>query len=121
MHAHATAANILYLGATSCRNADLNAAVNSVVDNGLAQVVTNSYGSAGEPASVADVASEHDTFLQAAAQGISMLFSSGDSGDETVATGKRHVDYEASDPYVTTVGGTALAVGPNNSYQFEQG
>jgi len=121
VHATAPQANILYVGATSCQNSDLNAAVNSVVDNGLAQIVTNSYGSAGEPKTVAAVQAEHDTFLQAAAQGISMLFSSGDSGDEKVATGTRQVDYEASDPYVTAVGGTALAVGPNNSYAFEQG
>ncbi len=50
-----------------------------------------------------------------------MLFSSGDSGDESAATGTRQVDYPASDPYVTAVGGTALAVGANNSYSFEQG
>jgi subtilase family serine protease len=31
------------------------------------------------------------------------------------------VDYEASDPFVTAVGGTALAVGKDNRYLFEQG
>ena len=31
------------------------------------------------------------------------------------------VPYEASDPFVTAVGGTALAVGKSNSYLFEQG
>lgn len=121
VHAMAPAANILYVGAQSCANPDINAAVNTVVDNSLAQVITNSYGSSGEPTSVADVAGEHQTFIQAAAQGISVLFSSGDSGDEIVNTGSRQVDYEASDPFVTAVGGTALAVGQNNNYLFEQG
>jgi subtilase family serine protease len=121
VHATAPQANILYVGASSCQNTDLNAAVNTVVDNELAQVVTNSYGSAGEPTSMADVAEEHQTFMQAAAEGISMLFSSGDSGDEVANTGTRQVDYEASDPYVTAVGGTALAVTRNNGYGFEQG
>ena len=119
-HAMAPAANILYVGATSCNNVDINAAVNSVVDNNLAQVITNSYGDAGEPP-LADVAEEHQTFIQAAAQGISVLFSSGDSGDEIANLGSRQVDYEASDPFVTAVGGTALAVGQSNNYLFEQG
>jgi subtilase family serine protease len=121
VHAMAPAANILYVGATSCDNPDLNAAVNTVVDNSLAQVVTNSYGSIGEPTSLADVAGEHQTFMQAAAQGISVLFSSGDSGDEIANSGSRQVDYEASDPFVTAVGGTSLAVGQSNNYLFEQG
>jgi subtilase family serine protease len=119
-HAMAPAANILYVGAQSCNDPDLDAAVNTVVDNSLAQVITNSYGRAGEPTSLADVAEEHQTFIQAAAQGISVLFSSGDNGDETT-TGTRQVDYEASDPFVTAVGGTALAVGQSNNYLFEQG
>jgi len=119
-HAMAPAANVLYVGASSCQNVDLNAAVNTVVDNSLAQVVTNSYGNTGET-SLADVAGEHQTFIQAAAQGISVLFSSGDAGDEIANSGSRQVDYEASDPFVTAVGGTSLAVGQNNNYLFEQG
>src|SRR4051812_45576805 len=120
-HATAPAANILYVGASSCQDADLNAAMNSVVDNELAQVISNSYGSTGEPASKADVAETHQTLLQAAAQGISVMFSSGDNGDEVASTGTRQVDYEASDPYATAVGGTALAVTKDNGYGFEQG
>ena len=37
-------------------------------------------------------------FLQAAAQGIGVLFSSGDNGDEIANTGTRQVDFPASDP-----------------------
>jgi len=121
VHAMAPAANILYVGGSSCYDSDLNAAVNSIVDNGLAQIITNSYGNVGEPASVADVAEEHQTNIQAAAQGISVLFSSGDDGDEIANTGSRQVDYTGSDPWVTAVGGTALAVGATNDYLFEQG
>jgi len=121
VHAMAPAANILYVGAQSCNDPDLNAAVNTVVDNSLAQVITNSYGDVGEPTSLAGVAEEHQTFIQAAAQGISVLFSSGDSGDEIANTSSRQVDWSASDPFVTAVGGTALAVGQNNNYLFEQG
>jgi subtilase family serine protease len=121
VHAMSPAANILYVGASSCQDLDLTAAVNTVVDNELAQVITNSYGSVGEPASVADVEETHQSLLQAAAQGISVMFSSGDSGDEVANTGTRQVDYSASDPFVTAVGGTSLAVGAANAYLFEQG
>ena len=121
VHASAPKADVLYVGAASCASADLNAAVNHVVDHGLADVVTNSYGSVGEPPSKADVAATHQTFVQAAAQGISVMFSSGDSGDEIANTGTRQVDYSASDPFVTAVGGTSLAVTSSNGYGFEQG
>ncbi|WP_217493973.1 protease pro-enzyme activation domain-containing protein [Humibacillus sp. DSM 29435] len=121
VHATAPAANILYVGAQSCQDADLVAAVNTVLDNDLAQVISNSYGSVGEPSSVADVQAEHQSALQAAAQGVSLLFSSGDSGDDVLATGSRQVDYEASDPFVTAVGGTSLAVTSENGYSWEQG
>src|SRR6478752_10299191 len=116
-----SAADILYMGARSCEDNDILAAVNSVVDNELAQIVTNSYGNAGEPPSKADIAGEHQTYVQAAAQGISVLFSSGDSGDEIANTGTRQTDYPASDPKVTAVGGTSLAVDQDGAYGFEQG
>lgn len=123
VHAMAPQANILYVGASSCLNVDLAAAVNTVVDNQLAQVVTNSYGETEADASteLAAVRERHQTYLQAAAEGISMLFSSGDSGDEIAATGIRQTDMDASDPFVTAVGGTSLAVGKADDYGFEQG
>ncbi|MEO6997129.1 MAG: S53 family peptidase [Terracoccus sp.] len=121
VHATAPGAAILYVGAQSCQNADLVAAVNTVLDNDLAQVISNSYGSVGEPSSVADVQADHQSALQAAAQGVSLLFSSGDDGDDVLATGSRQVDYEASDPFVTAVGGTSLAVTSSNGYGWEQG
>jgi subtilase family serine protease len=121
-HAMAPAANILYVGASSCDNGDLIAAVNTVVDNQLAEIISNSYGST-EADALSDpyLDEEHQSYLQAAAQGISVLFSSGDNGDEIANTGVRQADAPADDPYVTAVGGTALAVGKSNNYLFEQG
>lgn len=121
VHATAPQSNILYVGGASCYDSDLNSALNTVVDNQLAQVVSNSYGDAGEPTSIADVADSHQSAIQAAAEGISLLFSSGDNGDEVADLGYRTADYEASDPYVTAVGGTSLAVKSDGSYGWEQG
>lgn len=121
VHAMAPAADILYVGARSCNDADLGAAVNSVIDNSLAQVVTNSYGESDADSTPASDAIFHQSAVQAAAQGISLIYSSGDSGDEIAATGTRQTDEPASDPLVTAVGGTALAVSSDTSYAFEQG
>lgn len=121
VHATAPAANILYVGGSSCYDSDLNAAVNTVVDNQLANVITNSYGETDDAVTPADRASSHQSALQAAAEGISMLFSSGDNGDEIASSGIRQTDFQASDPKVTAVGGTALAVTQSNGYGFEQG
>jgi len=121
VHATAPAANILYVGASSCTDTDLSAAVNSIVDNSLADVITNSYGETDAAQDPASRAEDHQTNLQAAAQGISILFSSGDSGDEIAQTKIRQTDSPASDPFATAVGGTALAVGASGRYLFEQG
>ena len=121
VHATAPGAKILYVGARSCLDSDINAAVNTIVDNQLAQVVSNSYGEPDDAVLAADLVAQHETFLQAAAEGISMVFSSGDDGDEILNTGTRQTDSPASDPKVTAVGGTSLAVTKSNGYGFEQG
>jgi subtilase family serine protease len=120
VHGIAPAANILYVGASSCNDTDIVAAVNSIVDNDLAQIISNSYGNQGEPP-LADVLEEHQTYMQAAAQGVTVLFSSGDAGDNIETTGIRQPDYPAADPFVTAVGGTSLAVGNRGQYLFETG
>jgi subtilase family serine protease len=121
VHATAPAANILYVGGASCEDSDLLAAVNTVVDNGLAQIITNSYGDYGEPSDISSVIENEETSLQAAAEGISILFSSGDNGDEIANLGFRSVDYQASDPFITAVGGTQLHVNKDNSWGRELG
>jgi subtilase family serine protease len=60
-------------------------------------------------------------FAQGAAQGIGFYFSSGDDGDDVAAWGLKQTDYPASDPYVTAVGGTALAVGKDGQHLWETG
>lgn len=121
VHATAPAANILYVGAASCYDNDLSAAVNSVIDNQLAQVVTNSYGEPELAAAPASTRANHQSALQAAAEGISLLFSSADSGDFTVDGYPREASAPANDSAVTAVGGTAVGIGKDNQRLFEQG
>ena len=64
-----------------------------------------------------------DRFKAAATEGIGFFFSSGDNGYESPGEDPRstkiQTDYPASSPWVTSVGGTSLAIGPHNNYEFE--
>ncbi len=119
-HAMAPGASIHYLGAKNC-NAGIDDALNYAVQNHIADIVSNSYGNTGEQVPAAEVALEHSIFIQAAAEGIGMYFSSGDSGDEAINGLRPQPDYSASDPDVTAVGGTSLLLDKNNKRIVETG
>jgi subtilase family serine protease len=121
VHGMAPNAHIVYVGAPN-NYQDLDAAMNHVVDNHLAQIVSNSYGfplDLGLPTGF--IKPFEDTLIQAIAEGIGVYFSSGDSGDETIDFGFAVTNYPASSPNVTSVGGTSLAVDQNHNLDFETG
>jgi subtilase family serine protease len=120
VHGMAPAAKIVYVGAPN-NYQDLDAAMNHVVDQRLARIVTNSYGFSTELLPPGYVKPLEDTLIQAAAEGIGVYFSSGDNGDETVTVGYATPDWPASSPWVTAVGGTALGVDQNNQRAVETG
>jgi subtilase family serine protease len=121
VHGMAPAAKIVYVGAPNNRQ-DLDAALNHVVDRGLAQIVTNSYGfSTTELLPPGYVKPLEDTLIQAAIEGIGVYFSSGDNGDESSTFGFATTDWPASSPWVTAVGGTSLGVGVGNVRALETG
>jgi subtilase family serine protease len=124
VHSMAPGAKIVYVGAPN-NFQDLDAALNHVVDRHLAQIVTNSYGFSTELLPPGYLKPYNDTFIQAAAEGIGVYFSSGDAGDETggIAANAPFAtpDWPASSPWVTAVGGTSLAVGATNNYLWETG
>ena len=131
VHAMAPQANIVYVAAASCDDTDLMAAVQKVVDQHLATIVSNSWG--GVPHSVygnedpATMAAFSALFQRGGQQGISFLFASGDCGaaDPSVDCGagsaRPQTEYPAQDPWVTAVGGTSLAIGPFDDYGGEAG
>ncbi len=120
VHSMAPGANIYYLGAQNC-DQGIDEALNYAVQHQVADMVSNSYGNQGEDIPASEIAKEHMIFEQAAAEGMGMYFSSGDSGDEAATTGFQQPDYPASDPMVTAVGGTSLAIGASNNRQFATG
>ena len=120
VHGMAPNAHVVYVGAPN-NYQDLDAAMNHVVDNHLAQIVSNSYGFLGENLPPGYIKPLNDTFIQAAIEGIGIYFSSGDSGDETINLGFASTDWPASSPWVTAVGGTALGVSSGNTRVVETG
>ncbi|MBF9066528.1 S53 family peptidase [Streptacidiphilus fuscans] len=136
-HGLAPDANVVYVGANSCNDNDLQAALSNIVDNHLADIVSNSWSglmyssAAGDGESPTSIAAYEQIFEQGAAEGIGFDFSAGDCGDNSpgaAATGvncdptttKAQAGYPSSDPFVTDVGGSALAVSdPKGDYKFE--
>ncbi|MGH3149298.1 MAG: S53 family peptidase [Streptosporangiaceae bacterium] len=121
VHGMAPGANVTYVGAASCQDADLLAALALIVDNHLASIVTDSWGEPYDDATL--VSTFNEVFQAGAAEGIGFFFSSGDSGYESPAedpgSDTIQVDFPDSSPFVTAVGGTSLAIGRSNSYEFE--
>jgi subtilase family serine protease len=122
VHSIAPGATIHYVGAKNC-DTGLDTALNSVIQHHSADLISNSYGYLGEDVPPATMKLDGSLFVQAAAEGIGVYFSSGDSGDELAAgnTTSAQPDFPASDPLVTAVGGTSLAISKSNRYAFETG
>jgi subtilase family serine protease len=124
VHAMAPSAKLIYVGAPN-QYQDLDAALNHVVDRHLADIVTNSYGWSGEAVPPGFIKPYNEIFIQAAAEGMSVLFSSGDNGDETngipANAAAATPDWPASSPWVTAVGGTSLGIAQDNSIALETG
>jgi subtilase family serine protease len=121
VHGMAPGANILFVGAPN-NYRDLDAALNHVVDQHLANIVTNSYGFIGEGLPPGFIKPVEQTIEQGAAEGIGIYFSSGDFGDNSVLFGIPPTgNWPATSPFVTSVGGTSLGVGSGNTYVGETG
>jgi subtilase family serine protease len=121
-HNLAPGAKITYVGARDC-DTGLDEALNWIIQNRSANLVSNSWANHGEDLPIATLQREHSLFTQAAVEGIGMYFASGDWGDEVTLgnTTSAQPDYPASDPFVTAVGGTSLAIGVDSTYQWETG
>jgi subtilase family serine protease len=123
VHDMAPAANVRFVAAATCLDPDLADALAYIVNNHLASIVTDSWGDT-ESGATEYLSIYHLIFETGAAEGIDFMFSSGDNGYEAPGEdpgGSSHlqVDYPTSDPFVTAVGGTSLAIGRSDNYEFE--
>ncbi|MFG2821659.1 protease pro-enzyme activation domain-containing protein [Kitasatospora sp. NPDC048365] len=134
-HGLAPDANILYVGANSCMDTDLLAALATIVDKHLADVVSNSWDillhttDGDEPQAMIDAYEQ--VFQQGAVEGIGFDFASGDCGDNSPAAAAKGLNclpgsnraqafFPGADPWVTDLGGTALGIkDAKGTYGFE--
>jgi subtilase family serine protease len=117
----APSANQLVVGGDSCDNGDFGlqglfdadqAILDGAGNHPLASVASNSWDGGGEAQPAALTMIEHAFLTQAAAEGVGMYFSSGDSsGTQT----------PANDPFAIAVGGTTLGIGQQDNRLFETG
>jgi subtilase family serine protease len=121
-HTMAPGAHIDFVGAESCFDTDLLAAVQTAVTSG-ASVVSDSWGDTlGDLLTDAATKTAFDnTFMLADSTGVSVLYSTGDDGDNFADFGLDAPDYPASSPYITAVGGTTLEVNSSNARAAEYG
>jgi kumamolisin len=98
--------------------------LNQVADDKKAQVLSISYGQDEGYEGKSAIKAENTALVQLAAEGITVLASSGDSGAYGDGYQGPHYPYNVSDPasqpYVTGVGGTELFTGPGRQCVNEQ-
>lgn len=107
---------IVYEGPNTTQG--LNDTYNRIVTDNKAQVVSTSWGLCENSSGNAELQTLDTIFKQGAAQGMSFLAASGDSGAYDCQDTNLGVDSPASDPYVTGVGATNLQQN-NGSYGSE--
>jgi subtilase family serine protease len=120
VHSSAPGANIVYVGSRDCATS-LDIAFFNTVYNHVADVVTDSWGDNGEAISPGDQASYDQALMAGAAQGITVLFSSGDDGDLGAPNGVASGSWPATSAWVTGVGGTSLFITNTTGGKAEYG
>jgi subtilase family serine protease len=126
VHTMAPGARIVYVGASDC-GSGLDNAWAAAIDNHIANVITNSWTSGTDDINLlgSDYVQFYQQFsLEAALTGITVNFSSGDSGDHTAGgtnLAAKTVEFPADLPYVTGVGGSSLLVGKHGQWVGEYG
>jgi subtilase family serine protease len=121
-HSMAPGATIIFVGAQDCLDTSLLTALTTAITSG-ASVVSDSWGDTlGDLLDDAATKTAYDdTFMVADTTGVSVLFSSGDDGDNFADFGLAAPDYPAASPFITAVGGTTLEVNKHDQRAAEYG
>ncbi|MBM9502968.1 S53 family peptidase [Actinacidiphila acididurans] len=117
LHAIAPAANVTVFEGPNSDAGEVDT-YQAIVDSGI-PVTSISWGLAETQRTSSNITAVDTVFKQGAAQGLGFFAASGDSGSDDAGTGGTSVDYPASDPYVTGVGGTKLTVTSSNAWSSE--
>jgi len=98
----------------------LLASLSSIADDDAAKIISISYGSDEIIQGNDQIAAEGQVFTQLAAQGQTVVVSAGDDGAYGQIGFGLNVEDPASQPLVTSVGGTTLFTGPKQVYSAEE-
>ncbi|MGW2683008.1 S53 family peptidase [Streptomyces sp. NPDC001414] len=90
----------------------------AIVDSGI-PTTSISWGASESDRTTSNINAVDAVFKAGAAQGLGFYAASGDDGSDDAGNGGTSVDYPASDPYVTGVGGTKLTVTSANAWSKE--
>ena len=120
-HAIAPGANINLVVPPSASFQDVNQAEFDVVNLGLGNVLSGSYGSIEAFTSMSELDIQNSISEAAAASGISTNYATGDTGDFSVYGVPPTVLSPADSPWATAVGGVSLALNPDNSIAWQTG
>ncbi|MFD8818130.1 protease pro-enzyme activation domain-containing protein [Streptomyces sp. NPDC059627] len=90
----------------------------AIVDSGI-PTTSISWGAAESARTTSNINAVDAVFKTGAAEGLGFYAASGDDGSDDAGDGGTSVDYPASDPYVTGVGGTKLTVTSANAFSKE--
>jgi subtilase family serine protease len=127
VHGMAPGATVHYFGANSCADEDINATLANIVDSHAADIISSSFGETMHRTDgnidAAQISQATQLFQYAASEGIGFYFASGDCGDDSSRTGpgcdpqsaRAQTEWPVSSPWVTAVGGTALALDATSS------
>jgi subtilase family serine protease len=100
------ASQVVYEGPNTTQG--LNDTYNQIVHDHKAQIVSISWGLCESSTGAAELQTLDNIFKQGAAEGMSFIAASGDSGAYDCNDSNLAVDSPADDPYVTGAGGTTL-------------
>jgi subtilase family serine protease len=116
VHGMAPAARVNYVvGNGSITGDRLLDALDTVVTYRIATVVSSSWFEGYMPVPTSMITAWEGVLQRATVEGIGVNFATGDFGDETP------LQYPGSDPWITLVGGTSIAVGKRGNALWEAG
>jgi subtilase family serine protease len=119
VHAIAPSATIVLIVAPDSSINSMFGALNFAIFGNISDVISLSWGANEDQMSASGIRALDSLFQQAAAQGMSVFASSGDSGSYGTYLTPGPAVYPSSSPYVTSVGGTRLYFKASGGYMGE--
>ncbi len=120
-HSIAPGANITLIQAIDNFDNNLMAAIQYSLDNQLGNQISNSYGGPEDEDNPLNMTAWDNLNAEGALMGVSIHYSSGDSGDFYRDTGAVTVSVPSNSPHATSIGGTSDFINPDYSMKFQTG